>query len=298
MDVSVIIVNYNTKSLLKDCLNSIFEKTIGIEFEIIIVDNASIDGSQEMVKKEFAEVTLIENDENLGFGRANNIGAKVSRGRFLFFLNSDTMLIENSIKILLNFYESSSIRKKIGVIGCLLFDKNYAYSNSYGQFPSFSNILKSRINHYLNVLYPNRKQKTQLITDISYINVDYVSGADLFIPRIIFEYLNGFSDKYFLYYEETDLQKRMETLNLERIVIFFTKIIHIENGTINSQKKFSHQKRMLFLQSENIFLKNNYPFIFFTLKIINILFIIPTVFNKKYKLKENFEFLQMMFKIK
>jgi GT2 family glycosyltransferase len=97
MDVSITIVNYNTKDLLKQCIESVFEKTQDVEFEIIVVDNASSDGSQQMVKELFPKVTLIESPENLGFGRANNLGNKVAKGKYLFILNSDTILIENSI---------------------------------------------------------------------------------------------------------------------------------------------------------------------------------------------------------
>ena len=245
MDVSVIIVNYNTKSLLKDCLNSILEKTVGIAFEVIVVDNASTDGSQQIVKKIFPEVILIENNENLGFGRANNIGAKVSRGRFLFFLNSDTILIENSIKIFLDFYENYLEKSMIGAIGCKLIDNNGNNCNSYGKFPTVWGILKFRFKKLLEILFTKNDLKSKEIIYGSFFNVDYISGADLFIPHFIFKKLNGFSDDFFLYYEETDLQKRMETLNLMRIVICPTKIIHMENGTVNTEKSILHDKRMM-----------------------------------------------------
>ena len=105
MDVSVIIVNYNTKELTRNCLKSVFEKTKGVNFEVIVSDNGSTDGSIEMIKSEFPEVILIENNANLGFGAANNRALKIARGKYVFYLNSDTLLLNNAVKI---FFDYSS----------------------------------------------------------------------------------------------------------------------------------------------------------------------------------------------
>ena len=99
MDVSIIIVNYNTCRMTAECIDSVFEKTHGIDFEIILVDNASTDGSREHFAGD-SRITYIYNDENLGFGRANNAGIERARGRYVFLLNSDTLLIGNAIKTL------------------------------------------------------------------------------------------------------------------------------------------------------------------------------------------------------
>ncbi|GHT72706.1 hypothetical protein FACS189456_1970 [Bacteroidia bacterium] len=88
MDVSIIIVNYNTKQLTANCIDSVFHKTEGINFEVILVDNASTDGSKEHFRND-PRIQFIESDENLGFGRANNLGAKYAKGKYLFLLNSD-----------------------------------------------------------------------------------------------------------------------------------------------------------------------------------------------------------------
>jgi len=95
-DVSIIIVNYNTCALLRDCLASIYERTGGIAFEVIVSDNGSTDGSIDMIRKEFPQAALIENNANLGFGAANNRGAAVASGEYLLFLNSDTTLENNA----------------------------------------------------------------------------------------------------------------------------------------------------------------------------------------------------------
>ena len=97
MDVSIIIVNYNTCELTRNCLKSVFEQTKNIDFEVIVSDNGSKDGSVEMIKKEFPYVILIENNANLGFGAANNRGLKIAKGKYIFYLNCDTILLNNAV---------------------------------------------------------------------------------------------------------------------------------------------------------------------------------------------------------
>lgn len=105
MDVSVIIVNYNTKDLILNCIQSIYEKTKDLTFEIIVSDNDSKDDSIKQISSQFPEVKIIENKKNLGFGMANNEGFKIAQGKYVFCLNPDTILINNAIKFLYDFME-------------------------------------------------------------------------------------------------------------------------------------------------------------------------------------------------
>ena len=123
MNVSIIIVNYNTSNLLKDCLCSIIEKTQFIEYEIIVVDNNSGDDSVAMVEQQFTNVKLIKNNINLGFGKANNIGYTYAKGKYLFLLNTDTLLINNAIKILFDFMEDPK-HSSVGSCGGNLYTNN------------------------------------------------------------------------------------------------------------------------------------------------------------------------------
>ena len=120
MDVSVIIVTYNTLQMTDECITSIVEKTKRVSYEIILVDNASTDGSKEFFEKD-DRVTYIYNEENYGFGKANNVGASVAKGKYLFFLNSDTYLINDAIDKL--FETRLSMSKNVGFIGGVLYDK-------------------------------------------------------------------------------------------------------------------------------------------------------------------------------
>ena len=141
MNVSIIIVNYNTKKLLSDCLKSIYEQTKDLEFEVIVSDNGSTDGSIEMLKSDFPQVILIENNANLGFGTANNRGLSVAKGKYIFYLNSDTILKNNAVKYFFDFWENSPEPEKIGGLGANLlnsagetihsYDKNLFTINGY-----------------------------------------------------------------------------------------------------------------------------------------------------------------------
>ena len=122
MDVSIIIVNYNTCEITKNCLTSIYEKTKEINFEIIVSDNGSKDGSIEMIRTEFPEVSLIENNANLGFGTANNRALAVAKGKYVFYLNSDTILLNNAVKIFFDHWENAVDKDTIGALGANLLD--------------------------------------------------------------------------------------------------------------------------------------------------------------------------------
>ena len=124
INVSIIIVSYNTKELTHNCLKSVFEQTVNIDFEVIVSDNGSTDGSVEMIKKYFPQVALIENGANLGFGMANNRGLKVAKGKYIFYLNSDTILLNNAVKIFFDYWENAEDKESIGALGGILLDKD------------------------------------------------------------------------------------------------------------------------------------------------------------------------------
>ena len=116
MDVSIIIINYNTKDITSDCIKSVLKYTKSISYEIILVDNASTDGSREFFSQ-YQGVKYVYNDTNYGFGVANNIGSKYASGEYLFFLNSDTILHEDSVGVLRNYLINDS---KVAAVGPLL----------------------------------------------------------------------------------------------------------------------------------------------------------------------------------
>lgn len=140
-DISVIIVNYNTKELTRNCLKSVFDQTSGIAFEVIVSDNGSTDGSVEIIRAEFPEVILIENSANLGFGAANNRALDVAKGKYVPCLNSDTVLLNNAVKIFFDYFEAHA-GENLGAIGCNLKDTEGGYNCSYGKLKSLKSLLK------------------------------------------------------------------------------------------------------------------------------------------------------------
>lgn len=239
MDVSIIIVNYNTKQLLSDCLSSIKEKTFGIEYEVIVVDNDSTDGSQEMLRQDFQWVRLVESGENLGFGKANNLGMSVANGKYFFLLNSDTLLINNAVKHFFDYAESNS---DFGALGSILLGSDNKPCHSYGRFITPLSELRFVIAKYLRFL----KDKSNLLPELvsSPKEVDYITGADLWVPRSVYKSLGGFDPQFFMYCEEVDWQKRMADAGLKRLIIPNPKIIHLEGGSDNSKSRIWSTNRL------------------------------------------------------
>ena len=135
-DVSIVIVNYNTKVLLCDCLDSIFSLTKRIDFEVIVVDNASSDGSETYVRERFPSILWVNSGSNLGFGRANNLGVERAMGKYIFFLNSDTILLNDAVSLFFDHMESNREKESLGVLGAYLLDKNGNVNISFGYFPT------------------------------------------------------------------------------------------------------------------------------------------------------------------
>lgn len=249
LDVSIIIVNYNTKELIFNCLESIFSHTNGITFEVIVSDNGSSDGSIEMLKKDFPKVILIENGKNLGFGSANNKALEIAKGKYVFYLNSDTILLNNAVKIFFDYFESHA-ELNIGGLGCNLQDKNgnitYSAGPVSGEFSSANELLKNLwnlligcfkicIRHYIFKKPLRTVEKKN--EKVGYISgkVSYISGADLFVKNNSFA---RFDENYFMYYEETDLELQMTRKGFEFYLIEAPEIIHLEGG---SDKKVTYE---------------------------------------------------------
>lgn len=238
IDVSIIIVSYNTKKLTLETLNSVYEKTTNLKYEAIVVDNNSQDDTVTEIKKHYPSVQVIENSSNLGFGAANNIGSKVAKGKYLFFLNSDTILINNAIKKLFNFLENNA---NIGAVGGNLYFKDATPTTSMNRL--FPGVLSEIDNFFFN-LPSNLYFKKNVFFNYSnkpLIFKGNISGADLMINKKLFEEINGFDKDFFMYYEETELLYRICKKNYKVALIPDAKIIHLE-GASENKKDISHRR--------------------------------------------------------
>ena len=204
LDLSILIVSYNTCSLLRQCLRSIFSKDQDVSFEVIVVDNASADGTPEMVASEFPEVRLLKNSENVGFSVANNAAMDCSRGRCVLLLNSDTILVPGTLGSMLEVMDQD---KSIGIAGCRLVrpsgEMDLACRRSFPTpMVSLSRFLR------LNRLFPKHKlfgrYNLTYLDECGRYEVDSIVGAFMMVRREVVEQVGGLDEDYFMYGEDVD----------------------------------------------------------------------------------------------
>jgi len=243
-DLTISIVSYNTRNLLRDCLNSVYENVKNINFEVIVVDNNSIDDSLGMVKKEFPQVTLIKNKENVGFAKANNQAFNRGKGRFFLLLNSDTKVLSDSIEEMIEFMD---LHPDVGAVGCKqihpdgsiqptinialnmwtnlwliflrLFQVKRLVSNSK-QVSFMTNylggILGKTVNSYLNHYLDKREP----------YEVDWVSGVCLLARRETINEVGLLDENFFMYSEDVDWCLRMKQKGWKIYFLPAIKIVH------------------------------------------------------------------------
>ena len=207
--LSVIIVNYNGQKFIKNCLNSLYDNLIGIDSEIIIVDNNSTDSSCTLITETFPNVRLFALHENLGFGKGNNIAVSKATGQYVLLLNIDT-IIQSSIQTILNILKNDH---KIGALSINMRDANNKYIHAAGNFPTILNMFKMSFISCINTEF-----KTGNFLKNSY-TVDWLCGAFILLPKSVYEIVGGFDEDYFMYVEDVDLCKKIANLNLHRVFI-------------------------------------------------------------------------------
>jgi len=208
-DISVLIISYNTRDLLRKCLQSIIQESKDLSHEIIVIDNASKDGSAEMVANEFQDVILIPSEINLGFGQANNLAFKASKGKYIVLLNSDAFLHPGSLQRAL---DKIKYDPKIGMGGARLVGQDGSWQPSARMFPSLLNEflqLSGLAGKYPRSKFFGRFNRTWASPDEA-CETDWIPGAFAIIPRQVLEKLGFFDERFFLYYEEVDLCRRIK----------------------------------------------------------------------------------------
>lgn len=232
IDVSIVIVNYKTVSLILNCLNSIQQLTQEVSYEIIVVDNNSEDDFAIRIQEQYPEVICIPLYVNIGFGRANNEGVKIANGRNVLFLNPDTVLLNDAISILSKYIDSHLF---VGACGGNLFDINFQPHHSFRRLlPGIQWELNGLLHDYIARAYWGRN-RSHNFTDKA-MPVGYITGADLMMPRHIFNQVGGFSPDFFLYFEETELCYRLKCINLEVHSVPQARIQHLEGGSFEDNK--------------------------------------------------------------
>ena len=232
IDVSVVIVNWNTKDLLHQTLQTLYKNTHGITFETIVVDNGSSNGSVDMVRKLWKQVKLIQLPENKGFTVANNEGFDKAKGRFILLLNSDTIVTPTTLPGMVRFLET---HPDAGCVGCKHLNPDKTLQRSMDNFPSLLNDFLSYTElHRLQIFQPLLKKKFAWWSDYDKVcEVDWVNGSCMMVRREAIKEIGGLDETFFIYAEEIDWCYRMKEHGWK---VYFTPeatIIHIGGQAMN-----------------------------------------------------------------
>ena len=248
VDVSIIIVTYNTCKMTSECIDSIIEKTSGISYEIILVDNASKDGSPEFFSND-SRVKYIFNEENIGFGKANNKGLEIAEGRNVLFLNSDTLLRNNAIKILSDYLDA---HEDTGACGGNLYDLEGKPAQSFRMyFPSIYDDFNVLLGNIPDKIFSKRKMFFNFSE--KNIEVKHIIGADLMVKYSVLKELGAFDPAFFMYREETELCHRIYKAGYKLISVPEAEITHFVTKTVNN---FFVKKERLYMFEKSDLLYN------------------------------------------
>lgn len=221
MKLSIIIVNFNGKHHLQSCLQSIVEYCLGLDYEVILVDNASSDGSCEFVERQYPWVKLIRSNENLGFARGNNLGACHSRGDLFLLLNNDTKL-QKPLQPMISLFDEC---KSIGVAGAKMLSEDGNYRLSTGRFLSPFRMIKFSL--LLNKKGVFRKGDFEKFEKRIW-EVEWVEGSFLMTRKDIWLKLGGLDEGFFMYVEDVDYCKRVVDLGYK--VVFDANVAYVHYG--------------------------------------------------------------------
>jgi GT2 family glycosyltransferase len=234
MDISIICVNWNSVDYVRDCLASIYEYTHGVSFEIIVVDNDSPEGRLEILQDQFPEITLVRSRTNVGFAGANNLGFKHSTGSYVLFLNPDTKLIGPALNVML---EQMRFLPDAGIFGCKLLNTDLSVQlTSIQKFPTIVNQMLDT--EFLQVHWPQCplwKLTPLFSTNAKPIRVDVISGACMLLRRELFEQVGMFSEDYFMYAEDIDLNYKVTRAGFSNYYVGEATIIHHGGGSSSRQ---------------------------------------------------------------
>jgi hypothetical protein len=255
IDLSIIIVNYNVKEFLQNLLDSLKKAAQDFSHEIIVVDNASDDGSIEVIEERYSSIKLIKNQKNIGFGKANNQALKIANGKYLLLINPDTIVKENTFHKLIKFLESAN---DAGIVGCKVLNPDgtlqLACRRGFpGPWTSFTKITG------LSRLFP--KSKIFARYHLTYLNenetyeVDAISGAFMFIRRSVYEKIGGFDPDFFMYGEDLDLCYRCQKAGFKVYYFHETEIIHYKG---ESTKRSRIDETKVFYNAMHLFVKKHF----------------------------------------
>lgn len=236
MDLSIIIINWNSAEHVRKCLHSLAENTHGIDLEIIVVDNGSFDSCQRIILNEFPKVRFFQSDDNLGFAKANNLGFEKSTGEYLLFLNPDTEIIDDAIRGMASLIKSLP---SAGILGCKLLNSDGSTQTSCVQaFPTiFNQVFDSEI---VNRWFPVLTTRRIRYADKDPARAQGISGACMMIKKKVFEEVGKFSPEYFMYTEDLDLCFKVREAGYSNYYTGAFSVVHHGGGSSSQRKENSY----------------------------------------------------------
>lgn len=263
LEVTIVIVNWNTRDFLRSCVQSVIDQCKDCSYEIIVIDNASEDSSHEMIESEFPLVQLIANSSNKGFAFACNQGMRIAKGRYVLLLNPDTIVLDNAISKCIAF---SDTRPDAGIVGCQVLGDKASILRTCFRFPSPVTILltqlgfssrftNSRLLGYSEMGGWDRKDERE---------VDVVTGMFMLVKQSAIEKVGLMDEDYFMYAEEADWCYRFKKAGFNRVFTPIAKIIHVDGG----KKSTSQIPKRMFVQKQKsllLFQKKHRGFLMWTI---------------------------------
>ncbi len=261
MDLTVVVASYNARDVLRACLASLRTAGPSLAIEVVVVDNNSRDGSPEMVAAEFSEVTLLRNEHNEGFGRANNRALKIARGRYVLCLNSDTVIPEGSLEPMIEFLDENP---DVGIVGCRLERPDGELDPACKRsFPTPVSAL-ARFLH-LDRIFPNSRvlgsYRRTFEDPAGRYEVDSVVGAFMLVRREVIQEVGGFDEDFFMFGEDLDWCWRVKRHRYKVFYLGDQRVVHHKGASVRTepQKMNWHFHRAMFLFHKK-HLVERYPF--------------------------------------
>lgn len=256
-DVSVVIVNYNTEALLLETMTALRRAALGHSLQIVIIDNASKDGSVESIKRNFADCQLIVNQANVGFGRANNQALGLIEGRYVLLLNTDAFVSPDTLDTTVAFMDA---HPRCGILGVKLVGRDGALQPSARYFPTPWNLFLSRTR--LGWIFTNVRMVDDMAWDHASVRqCDWVPGCYYLVRKTVIDQVGLFDPRYFLYYEEIDHCLAVKKAGWEVVFVPDTTVVHIGGESAKSEGKISEngdQIEALQIESELLYFRKNH----------------------------------------
>ncbi len=253
MDLSILLVNWNSLAYLRACLRSVYMYSRGFTFEVIVVDNASPEAGTASLLSEFPTLILVESSRNLGFAGANNLGFRHARGEYLLLLNPDTQLLENSFAVLLRHARSF---RNTGIIGCKLLNSDGSIQlSSIKRFPTILN--QALEAEWLQTRWPGCPLWSLgplFAPEAKVVSVDVIPGACMLMRKSLFERVGMLSEDYFMYAEDLDLNIKVHQAGYTNYYTGETAIIHHGGGS-SSRQKVSHWATMMQCKAMSLYFR-------------------------------------------